>query len=71
MENIQNKSFEEWQYIKENHAEEWFKTFMKTRGNDNTTKFADYVMYLEDIKHDYEVLKEKIANLSSWAEERH
>ncbi len=63
------KSLEEWQYIKENNPEEWFITFMRTRGYNNTTEFADYVMYLEDIKHDYEVLKDKIASLNNFAKE--
>lgn len=53
----------------ERYAREYFEQFMQRRGCKNTTELADYVMYLEDIKHDHETLKYKIANLNKLAQE--
>lgn len=55
--------------IKEKHVEEWFEKFMEKRGFKNTTELADYIIYLEDVKNDHEVLKDKISNLNRLAEE--
>ena len=32
---------------------------MEKRGFKNTTELADYIIYLEDVKNDHEVLKDK------------
>ena len=53
----------------EKYAREYFEQFMKNRGFKNTNELTDYVMYLEDIKHDHETLKDKIANLNKLAQE--
>lgn len=55
--------------IKEKHVEEWFEEFMEKRGFKNVTELADYIIYLEDVKNDHEVLKDKIANLNRQAKE--
>lgn len=55
--------------IKEKHVEEWFEKFMEKRGFKNVPELADYIIYLEDVKNDHEVLKDKIANLNRLAEE--
>lgn len=52
----------------ERYAREYFEQFMKRRGCKNTTELVDYVMYLEGVKHGYEVLKNEIANLNRLAE---
>lgn len=55
--------------MKEKYSREYFEQFMKNRGFKSTDELTSYVMYLEDVKRDHEVLKDKIANLNRLAEE--
>ena len=55
--------------VKEKQKRECFEKFMERREFNDITELINYVMYLEDIKSDYEVLKNRIANLNRLAEE--
>lgn len=63
------KFFDKEETMTEKYAKEYFEKFMRNRGFKNTNELTDYVMYLEDVKHDYEMLKDKIANLNKLAQE--
>lgn len=55
--------------MKEKYSREYFEQFMKNRGFKSTDELTSYVMYLENVKRDHEVLKDKIANLNRWLAE--
>lgn len=53
----------------ENQDQAYFERFMEQKGFKNRAALVEYVMYLESVKSDHEVLKDMIANLHKNAQE--
>lgn len=53
----------------EESESELFERFMERRGCKSITEMIDYITYLEDVKTDHDVLKQKIASLNRCASE--